>query len=266
MPVQQLFYSTAVPVSAQRHGDLSISTGKSYSFASKTNSIPVTALEFGPAASDHPIVFAGVGDDTVPAIIVGTRNDENLAVDQDGQWSGTYIPAFARRYPFIFSLDEEKNQFTLLLDEEYEGANREGRGERLFDSEGEQTVYLKSLLKFLQDYQAGFARTQSFCKRLVELDLLTPMQAQFTLPEGESRTLGGFQVIDREKLKALPGDTLSELCSKDELECIYLHLASLRHFRDMLNKATSIETAELDGDAVEQTGEPADDPEAAAIN
>ncbi|UWQ93689.1 SapC family protein (plasmid) [Rhodobacteraceae bacterium M382] len=242
MPVQQLFYNTAVPVSAQRHGDLSISMGKSYSFASKTNSIPVTALEFGPAASDHPIVFAGVGDDAVPAIIVGTRNDENLAVDSDGQWSGTYIPAFARRYPFIFSLDEEKQQFTLLLDEEYEGANREGRGERLFDSEGEQTVYLKSLLKFLQEYQAGFARTQAFCKRLIELDLLTPMQAQFSLPAGENRTLGGFKVVDREKLKALPGDTLAELCSKDELECIYLHLASLRHFRNMLERTQPVAT------------------------
>jgi len=252
MPVQQLFYKTAVPVSAKRHGDLSISSGKTYAFARHTNSIPLTALEFGPAAGTHPIVFAGTGEDVVPAIIVGTREDENLAVDADGNWQGTYIPAFARRYPFIFSLDKDKNQFTLLVDEEFEGANRDGRGERLFDSEGEQTGYLKSVLKFLQDYQAGFARTQAFCKRLKELDLLVPMQAEFSLGAGQKRTLGGFQVVDREKLKALSGEVLADLCRKDELECIYLPLSSMRHFRQMLERAnTEASEAEPETDAAD---------------
>ncbi|MDK3018045.1 SapC family protein [Pseudodonghicola flavimaris] len=239
MPVQQLFYKTAVPVSADRHGDLSVSAGKSYAFAKTANSIPVTAAEFAPAAAHHPIVFAGSGDEVVPAVILGTRDDENLAVDAEGQWRETYIPAFVRRYPFIFALDNEKNRFTLLVDEEFDGANREGRGERLFDSEGEQTGYLKSVLKFLQDYQASFARTQAFCKRMKELDLLVPMQAEFSLAAGQKRTLGGFQVVDRERLKALSGETLADLCRKDELECIYLHLSSMRHFRDMLGRANS---------------------------
>ncbi|MEQ6248038.1 SapC family protein [Sulfitobacter sp. HNIBRBA3233] len=251
MPVQQLFYKTAVPVSAQRHGDLSVSTGKTYAFAGSTNSIPVTAVEFGPAAGDHPIVFAGTGDEIVPAVILGTRDNENLAVDADGKWTGTYIPAFARRYPFIFSLDNDQKRFSLLIDEEFEGANRDGRGERLFDSDGEQTSYLKSLLRFLQDYQAGFVRTQAFCKRLVELDLLTPMQAQFSLAAGEKRTLGGFQVVDREKLKALSDETLGELCRRDEMECIFLHLSSLRHFRRMLEQTnTSGDTAVSDEEPV----------------
>ena len=237
MLVQQLFYRTAVPVSAQRHGDLSVKTGSSYTFARATNSVPITAVEFGPAAADHPIVFAGAGDEISPAAVVGTRDGENLAVDAEGQWRGTYIPAFGRRYPFVFALDSDKKTFTLLLDEEFEGANRDGRGERLFDSEGAQTSYLQSVLRFLQDYQAGFARAQAFCRRLKELDLLTPMQAQFSLAAGERRTLSGFQVIDREKFKALSDETLGDLCRKDELGCIFLHLSSLRQFRRILERA-----------------------------
>jgi SapC len=42
--------------------------------------------------------------------------------------------------------------------------------------------------------------------------------------------LGGFQAVNREKLKALPGDTLAELAATDELELIYLHLQSMRNF------------------------------------
>jgi hypothetical protein len=60
------------------------------------------------------------------------------------------------------------------------------------------------------------------------------MQAQFKLADGERRTLGGFKVVDPEKLKTLPPETLADLCARDELECAYLHLASLRHFQDML--------------------------------
>lgn len=236
MAVQQLFYKTAVPVSAGRHRDLSVRSGKAFGFASGTNSAPITAVEFGPVAGEYPIVFAGTDTEVLPAVILGTRDGENLYVGADGTWTGSYVPAFVRRYPFIFSLDNKGERLTLLIDEEFEGANREGRGERLFDADGEQTQYLKGVLSFLQEYQSQFARTQAFCRRIVEFGLLTPMQAQFNLAAGERRTLGGIRVVDREKLKALSDADLADLCRKDELECIYLHLSSLRHFRNMLER------------------------------
>ena len=42
--------------------------------------------------------------------------------------------------------------------------------------------------------------------RLAELELLKPMQANYTTPEGEKRTLQGFFTVDREKLKALKAE------------------------------------------------------------
>ena len=261
MAIQQLFYGTAIPVSAQRHRDISVKTGHTYAFAAGTNSVPLTAVEFGPAAGDYPIVFAGEGESVLPAAILGTRDQENLCVDADGLWTGGYLPAFVRRYPFVFSLDDARSTFTLVIDEEFEGVNRDGRGERLFDSEGAQTGYLQSVLRFLQDYQAQFVRTQAFCQRLVSLNLLVPMQAQFSLAAGERRTLGGFQVVDRDRLKALPDDVLADLCRKDELECIYLHLSSLRHFRRMLERAPQ---ASLTETARHDTAEPPPAPDLTA--
>jgi hypothetical protein len=236
MSVQQLFYQTAVPVSFQRHKDLSVKVGDNYGFARQVNSAPITAVEFAQAAAEYPIVFAGDETQVFPAVVLGVRDSENLFVDADGRWKGTYIPAFVRRYPFVFSVDDTGKTFTLHIDEEFDGANRDGRGERLFDADGEHTVYLQGVLRFLQDFQARFARTQAFCAKLIEHKLLQPMQAQFALASGEKRTLAGFQVVDREKLKALPDAVLAELCRRDELECAYLHLASLRHFQDMLER------------------------------
>ena len=236
MAVQQLFYETAVPVSFQRHKDWSVKTGDNYSFAKKVNSVPVTAIEFAMVAAEYPIVFAGTEGNSMPAVVLGVRDGENLCVGEDGRWQGKYIPAFVRRYPFVFAQDKEGKNFILHVDERFEGMNETGRGERLFDSDGAHTQYLKSILSFLQDYQGRFQRTKAFCRRLEELKLLQPMQAQFNLNTGEQRTLSGFMTIDREKLKALPGDVLADMARKDELECAYLHLASIRHFNGMLER------------------------------
>ena len=236
MATQQLFYKSVVPVNAQRHKDWSVKAGDTFSFAANVNSVPVTAVEFALAATEYPVVFASSGDAVFPAVILGARADENLYVDAEGKWRGRYIPAFVRRYPFVFSQDAEGKVFTLNIDETFSGCNQSGRGEKLFDADGAQTQYLQTVLGFLQDYQARFRRTRAYCDRLKELDLLQPMQAQFTLPGGEQRSLSGFMAVDRQKLKALPAEVLADMMSKDELECTFLHLASLRHFQDMLER------------------------------
>ena len=228
MPKQLLIYERAVPVSPQRHKDLSIKSGSSFAYARGVNSVPLMVAEFPNAAAEHAVVFSGEGEDVVPVVLLGVRDDENLFVGPEGNWLGRYVPAFLRRYPFVFSSSDDGKNFTLCVDESYEGANREGRGERLFDGDGERTQYLQSVLGFLQAYQVQFQRTLAFTKRLVELNLLEPMQARFTMQDGRALTLGGFQAINRERLRALSGAQLAALNAADELELIYIHLQSLK--------------------------------------
>ncbi len=179
-------------------------------------------------SSEYAIVFGGTEADPTPAAILGVRGNENLFLGDNGLWQAKYIPAFVRRYPFVFSYTEEK--FVLCVDEEFAGFNREGRGHRLFNGDGAPTSYVEGILKFLQDYQTHFLATQRFCSRLRELDLLEPMSAQVTLQSGPPLSLGGFMGISRERLKALPGEALAGLAKTNELELIYMHLHSLRNF------------------------------------
>ena len=227
---QLLFYESAVPVSSERHRNMSVKTGASYRFAAKVNSVPLTAIEFGHAAFEYPIVFSGTDEVIVPCAILGATAANNVFVQDDGSWGGKYVPAFIRRYPFVFAQDSTGKNLILHIDESFDGCNEEGRGEHLFDSEGNQTQYLKNVLNFLQDYQQRFNRTQIYCRRLKELDLLQPMEAQFNLPSGKRQSLSGFQTVNRERLKGLSGDDLTTLMRTDEMECTFLHLASLRHF------------------------------------
>src|SRR5262249_24468754 len=96
--------------------------------------------------------------------------------------------------------------------------------------QSERTPYLDNILSFLQEYNVQFARTETFCRKLADLELLETMQAQFTLAGGAQRSLTGLLAINRDKLKALPADQLVALAQTDDLELAYMHLQPLNNF------------------------------------
>jgi hypothetical protein len=253
-----LFYTNAVPVNKERHADLSVKSGKDFGFARLVNSVPLLTVEFLRAAPEYAVVFAGDGDNIIPVAILGAEAERNAFVNDDGSWDGKYVPAYVRRYPFVFASSDDGKNFTLCLDDSFDGCNTDGRGERLFDAEGNRTQYLETVLNFLKEYQAQFQRTRAFCSRLKELDLLEPMQATFTLPSGQRRNLTGFMAVNRGKLKALEGDVLARMAKSDELELIYLHLHSMQNFARMLARiGASAEAGEVPEEEAEGDGAPA---------
>jgi len=248
MSTQLFMYESAVPLSGARHGGWSVEVGADYRFSRKVNSVPLMAVEFPRAAAEYAIVFSGTPEAFIPAVILGMR-EENLYLAGQGGWQAKYIPAFVRRYPFVFSSSPDGKTFTLCIDEAFPGFNQEGRGQRLFGEDRKPTPYVANVLKFLEQYQVEFRRTQAFCAKLAELKLLEPMRAQANLKSGERLSLTGFMAVNRDKLKALPGDKLAELAKTDELELLYLHLQSMRNFSAMVERLA---------------GQPAHEPEAVA--
>jgi hypothetical protein len=245
MTTQLLIYETAVPVSSARHGKCSVEVSN-YSFSRNVNSVPLVAAEFPEASTEYAIVFAGNADEVIPVVILGAREKENVYVTAQGSWQAKYIPAFIRRYPFVFSRSEDAKTFTLCVDEAFQGLNYQGHGKTLFTEEGKPSPYVEAVLNFLQEYGAQASRTQAFCKRLVELKLLEPMQAQITLATGEKMTLSGFMAVDRKKLKELSGQALADMVKTDELELLYLHLQSMRNFMAVKDRLVSIQGPKAD--------------------
>jgi hypothetical protein len=238
-----LIYENAAPVSKTRHAGMSVEVGADYGFSRSVNAVPVMAVEFPHAAAEYAVVFAGDDKEVMPAAILGVREQENLYLTAEGGWRARYIPAFVRRYPFVFSSQDAGKTFTLCIDESFGGLNKEGRGERLFDDAGKPSAYVDNVLKFLQQYQIEFQRTQAFCRKLRELNLLEPMRAQLTLGSGERMALTGFMAVDRGRLKTLGAERLAELAKSDELELVYTHLQSLRNFAAMRERVPESGTA-----------------------
>ncbi len=244
MAAQMLIYESAAPVSYARHGQGSVEVGTDYAFSKHVNSVPLMAVEFPNAASEYSIVFAGTEEAVVPAVILGMRSDENLYLAGQGGWKAKYVPAFVRRYPFVFSTSEDGKTFNLCIDEAFSGFNQNGRGEPLFGADKKPSPYVAKVLKFLEQYQIESRRTQAFCRKLVEMKLLEPMRAQASLGSGEKLSLSGFMAVNRDRVKALAADKLAELAKTDELELLYLHLHSMRNFAEMAGRLGAAAAAE----------------------
>ena len=244
MTKQLQFYEAVAPISAQRHRNWCIEKQPDYAYASHSNAVPLTAAEFGQAALEYTIVFLAGESAPTPVALLGLNAEENLYLEDGHRWKARYIPAFVRRYPFVFSRSSDGNTYTLCIDESFTGCNQEGRGKALFDMTGAGTDYLNAMMQFLTSYQQQIALTGTFCAKLKELDLLEEMTATTQLPNGEKAQVTGFMAVDRTKLTQLPGDTLAELASSGALELIYAHLLSMRNFTELLELRTGTKWGE----------------------
>jgi hypothetical protein len=230
MTKQMLIYESVVPVTMQQHADVSIEATRDYGFSASVNAVPLMAVEFMAAAAEYAIVFTEVGDDVLPAAVLGLRGASNVYVSSESNWTARYIPAFIRRYPFVFANLPDGKGLAVCIDESHPGVNREGRGERLFTHDGKPTAYVRQVMQFLREYQAHFERTRRFGKKVRDLGLLEPVQAQVTSPRGAKLTMSGMQCVSRKKLRELSAEALTELARTDELELLYLQMFSLRNF------------------------------------
>lgn len=230
-----LFYKDVVPLDKQVHADLSVEPTTTYSHASETNSIYIAAIEFPRASREYPIVFAQAKDTVFPVALLGAKKSFNAYIKENGSWDATYVPAYVRRYPFILGTSEDnKDNFSVCIDQAYAGFNTDNKGTRLFDEKNEQTELTKNAVEFLKDYQTHVSLTSLFCKNLVEFGLLEPMQANIETNDGEKQSLGGFMGVNRDKLKSLDAEKLTTMLKTDQMELIFQHLASLNNIDKLL--------------------------------
>lgn len=225
-----VFYEEVVPLNEVLHKDLGFQKTEHYGFASQTNSVVVTGPEFAELCKEYPIVFSELSDGKiVPVVILGLRNNENLFVNEQGQWLGRSIPGFVKRYPFVMADMGADKKRTLCFDQQ-SPCLAQGKGERLFSANGEKTELLENIIQFVVTYQAQFSRTESFITHLKNLDLLVPFTGGVQLKDGQKIGLKNLLIIDEQKLLKLDKVKAYAFMRSGELSWVYSHLISLSNF------------------------------------
>lgn len=232
------FYRKPVVLNRETHVGLTVTESPTrYAFAAVAQTVLMANIEFFDACRSLPIIFTRTGDGRiVPLALMGLEQGENLFVDTQGNWTGAYIPAYIRRYPFI-TTDGSEGQMTVCFDEEFDGFNREG-GIALF-ADGEPTPKMKEILAFLQDYYGQIKQTEQFGAFLAEAGLLRQLDARADLADGRSFALNGMLVVDEQKLAQLPDMDVVRLFRNGSLALISAHLLSLRNLGALLDRKTA---------------------------
>ena len=236
-----LLYSRPEPLNPELHGKIGLKRlDNPFAFAATTHLIPLTVTEFQPAALSYPVIF--VGGDFTPVGVMGLREGENLYLtDTSGTDPEIYVPAYVRRYPFVFANDQTSDRMILCIDRGAAHLAEDGGDVPLF-SGTEPTDYTKNAMEFCREFEGERRRTEDFVKLLRDLDLFEVKQAVFTPPTadgspGQPQVLAEYFAVSEDKLGKLPQEKLIELFQNGALQQIYAHLLSLLGWERLVVRA-----------------------------
>jgi SapC len=225
-----LFYNNPEPLNVEMHGSLGVNrTAKPYAFVARTHVVPLTVTEFAAAALSYPIVF--VGDAKTPLAVMGLNEGSNLFVNTDGDFKAeAYIPAFVRRYPFVFANDESNERLILCIDRKASFISE--NPEVPFFENGQPSAYTQNAMQFCNEFEGERRRTESFVQLLKDNDLFEVREAVFTPTnpdgsQGAPQKLADYFCVSEERLRALPQDKYMALRDNGALGQIYAHIVSL---------------------------------------
>lgn len=211
-------------------------------WASGMISVAIAAAEMPSAAVEFPCVMTrgadGGGGGRLLAI-TGLEHGRNLFVDAQGHWSGTYLPAVLRTWPFrlLTEVDDEGARLVAV----HRPALSVSTGDALFDDQGRESPWVQAVLRELVALDAGATTTAEQVAALDAAGLLHERSLQAILPNGRQMELTGFLSVDETKLNALEPAVAGELHRQGALSLAYLHLLSLRRFRPLMERAAAQE-------------------------
>jgi len=195
------------------------------------NAFFIAASEFGDACKDFPIVWVPAGQDAqgkpqVASIAVfGLEQNINLCIDATDRWRVRYVPAMLRTYPFAMARTSD-TEMVVCVDEDWIGLSND-KGDPLFKSDGQPTELTLAVQQQLEQLEMDIERSRLYGAKLLELKLLRDMQFDATLPDGKKVQVTGFLTVDEERLNALSGAEMLDLCRTGLLGRIHAHQISL---------------------------------------
>lgn len=250
-----LFYNQLEPLSVEKHRNLGVSqVANPFSFLADTHLVPLTVDEFGLAAVCYPIIFDS--QTKTPLAVLGLRPGMNVFLGADGSLDPeVYLPAFARRYPFlpILATNNAQQQQPGPDDKVLVCIDRSAKmlstsPEMPFFEGDKPSRFTEEAIQFCKEFDLLGRRTQEFVRLMEQHDLfeLTPLALPRAKADGtpdEPTKLGEYLRISDAKLNALPKETYLELRDKGVSAVMHAHLLSLGLWPKILSRAARIQAA-----------------------
>jgi hypothetical protein len=216
------------------HKDLRVVTDHSAGYGDDVMFALTFPAEFRTLQAHYPIVFRKTFDGVSfePVALFGFGEGENLFLGRDG-WQATAVPLTIQRQPFLIGVSGDELMVHVDLDNPRVGASA---GEPVFLPQGGSTEFLERMNSTLLAIHQGLQATPAFIAALLEHELLESFVFDIELDDGSQNRLAGFYTVNEERLEALDGHALERLHRASHLQAIYMAVASLSNFRDLIER------------------------------
>ncbi|MEJ0022312.1 MAG: SapC family protein [Alphaproteobacteria bacterium] len=238
---QVLFYRQIEPLSYEKHGRLGAKQiERPFAFLGAQDVVPITANEFPVASACYPLIFAG--PEKTPLAVMGIRSGENLFVSLEGDVDPeVYLPAFARRYPFVFATtDKSPEEELLVCIDPTAPMIGENTDTPFFTADKQLSPLTQNAIEFLKEFDRCGAATTIFVRTLQEMDLFEQKSTVISNlnEKGEkAHVTADYFGVSEDKLNALPADKFNQLREMNMVGPIYAHLVSLLMWPRLLHRA-----------------------------
>lgn len=233
--------SKLIPLSPSEHKNTFIDPAQAINDFRTAQVVRLRVTEVGNAGCCLPVLFTkdplhGFWD---VSALTSLEPESNLFIGND-QWQCVYSPLAIRTHPIRLAKFENNDDVALALRTE----DISESGTLLYDDKGHQSDYLKAIEQMLHEDLSGASATQAFCRHLLSLELIQPINIKVLYQDGRSRTLEGLYTLDQEKVSALDDSSLLELQKRGYLMAIHSMLTSLFQLNRLIQRHNESEASQ----------------------
>jgi SapC len=223
------------------HRDLRVITARAAAYGDDVMYSLTFPNEFRNVQAHYPIVFAKSREGSfAPLALFGFREKQNLFLG-DGRWDASYLPLMIERQPFLIGASSTGKVIHIDLDHPRVSRTE---GERVFDDQGGNSEFLQRTGSMLAAIDEGVAATPAFIAAIQEYNLLESFALDIQFRDGNQHRFAGFHTIQEDRLKQLGPEALGKLHSQGYLQAVYMVIASLSNFRDLIERASRLDAAQ----------------------
>ncbi|MFY7863571.1 SapC family protein [Roseateles sp.] len=217
------------------HRDLRLQTRLDAAWGDAASAVPTVPAEFKRVQAHFPIVFQQSTESGgfQPVALLGLMEARSsfLGLREGGTWEADHLPWALERQPLLVGRDGEGWVVHIDLDSP---RLSESQGEPLFLPNGGQSPLLERRVSVLQALHEGMQALPDFISALLQYQLLEPMSLDIEQADGSVRRLGGYYVIDEERLEVMPGRAVAALHEAGHWFPIAMAVASLARIPALL--------------------------------
>lgn len=220
------------------HRNLRIITARGAQYGDDVMFTLTFPAEFRSVQAHYPIVFSKTPEGRFQALaLFGFKQKQNLFLDAN-RWDATYVPLMIERQPFLIGAGGN-GELLVHVDMDHpriSSTRDETQGEAVFREHGGTTEYLERINSMLLTIHQGLATMDAFIAALLEHNLLESFVFDIRLADGSQNRLTGFYTVHEERLRSLEAAALERLNKPGHLQAIYMVIASMSNFRDLIER------------------------------